>query len=53
MKLDTVQKHAGKVYEKKIVNGKEKSIVKRNLLLDGNLWRNVDIANVWKNTKNI
>jgi len=26
MKLDTVQKHAGKVYEKKIVNGKEKSI---------------------------
>ena len=28
MKLDTVQKHAGKVYEKKIVNGKEKSIVR-------------------------
>ena len=27
MKLDTIQKHAGKVaYEKKIVNGKEKSI---------------------------
>ena len=28
MKVDTVQKHAGKVYEKKIVNGKEKSIVR-------------------------
>ena len=28
MKLDIVQKHAGKVYEKKIVNGKEKSIVR-------------------------
>ena len=25
MKLDTIEKHAGKVYEKKIVNGEEKS----------------------------
>jgi len=28
VKLDTVQKHAGKVYEKKIVNGKEKYIIR-------------------------
>ena len=28
MKLDTIQKHVGKVYKKKIVNGKEKSIVR-------------------------
>jgi hypothetical protein len=28
MKLDTIEKHAGKVYEKKIVDGKEKSIVR-------------------------
>lgn len=28
MKLDTIEKHAGKVYEKKIVNGEEKSIIR-------------------------
>jgi len=28
MKLDKVQNHAGNVYEKKIVNGKEKSIAR-------------------------
>jgi hypothetical protein len=28
MKLDTIEKHVGKVYEKKIVDGKEKSIVR-------------------------
>jgi hypothetical protein len=28
MKLDTIEKHVGKVYEKKIVDGKEKSIIR-------------------------
>ena len=28
MKLDTIEKHVGKVYENKIVDGEEKSIVK-------------------------
>jgi hypothetical protein len=28
MKLDTIEKHAGKVYEKKIVNGEEKTIIR-------------------------
>jgi hypothetical protein len=28
MKLDTIEKHAGKVYGKEIVNGEEKSIIK-------------------------
>ena len=28
MKLDTIAKHVGKVYEKKIVDGKEKSIIR-------------------------
>jgi hypothetical protein len=27
-KLDTIEKHVGKVYENKIVDGEEKSIVK-------------------------
>jgi hypothetical protein len=28
MKLDTIEKHAGKVYDKEIVNGEEKSIIR-------------------------
>jgi hypothetical protein len=28
MKLDTMEKHARKVYDKKIINGKQKSIIK-------------------------
>jgi hypothetical protein len=47
MKLDTIEKHAGKVYDKKIVNGR------RNLLSDGNLLRNVDMSNMKMNIRNI
>ena len=28
MKLDTIEKHVGKVYDKEIVNGEDKSIIK-------------------------
>ena len=46
MKLDTIEKHVGKVYDRKI------QIMRRNLLRDGNLVANVDISDLKRNIIN-